>query len=429
MALNLSQAEFEQIAGDLFLLKRPVPVPLPMPVNTGGANSLAAKLDPIKINAKFKELSIGVVDFTAGVAAPKIWLHREDLPWRTGSTGKIVPLLALFQLRSDVRKVRASGLVTTPEDFDELFQVIWSKASTSTAALKKIKDRPPRISTIFDVTPLSPEFLGFPTLDTQDILTRLPDNPHHPGDLSERHLSWDAAKNFTPWERMWLTGAHSDNVGASTLVSEIGVSYMKAVQRAYGLFAPKKGKGMCLLLGSGYAPVNTAAKVNTSAGSPNYRSLKDTECNIVTDVLMQGTTPSQCSTQAGSAAALTAYMIALMQEQLVGPSPNVAAELKKHLGGGPDSLTTFLVNGIRAAGVNVSLEHSKIGILGTINCEFAYMETDPVAATGTAPAKPALKFAVIAMGIKPKTVAGAKLSKVQIAEQLGVAIYEALAAP
>jgi hypothetical protein len=429
MALNLSQAEFDQIAGDLFLLKRPVPVPLPMPVNTSGANDLTTKLDPIKTNPRFNELSIGVVDFTAGVATPKIWLHREDLPWRTGSTGKIVPLLTLFQLRSDVRKVRASGLVTTPEDFDELFQVIWSKASTSTAALKKIKNRPPRISTIFDVAPLSPEFLGFPTLNTNDILTRLPDNPNHPGDLSERHLSWSVAKNFTPWERMWLTGAHSDNVGASTLVSEIGVSYMKAVQRAYGLFAPKKGKGMCLLLGSGYSPVDTAAKVNTSASSPNYRSLTDTECNIVTDVLKEGTTPSQCSTQSGSAAALTAYMIALMQEQLVGPSPNVAAELKKHLGGGPDSLTTFLVNGIRASGVTVSLEHSKIGILGTINCEFAYMETDPVAASGTAPAKPALKFAVIAMGIKPKTVGGVKLSKVQIAEQLGVAIFEALAAP
>ena len=149
----------------------------------------------------------------------------------------------------------------------------------------------------------------------------------------------------------------------------------------------------------------------------------------MTDVLMQDSKPSQCSTQSGSAAALTAYMIALMQELLVGPSPNVAAELKKHLAGGADALTTFLVNGIRGAGVNVSLEHSKVGILGTINCEFAYMETDAVAATGTDPAKPALKFAVIVMGIKPKTVGGVKLSKAEIAEQLGVTIHTALAAP
>jgi hypothetical protein len=310
MALNLSKQDVDQIAGDLFLLRRPVPTPLPMPVNSTGANSLAARLDPIGNDPRFKDLSIGVVDFAAGVATPRIWLHREDLPWRTGSTGKIIILLTAFQLRSDVRKVRASAIVTAPEDFDEVFRIVWSKASTSTAALKKIKDRPPRISTLFNVSPINPEFLGFPTLDTHDILTRLPAIPSDPGNLDDRHLSWDAARNFTPWERLWLTGAHSDNVAASTLVSEMGVSYMKAVQRAYGLFAPKKGKGMCLLLGSGYAPVNTGAKVNTNANSPKYRSLSDVECNIVTDVLMQGTTPSQCSTQSGSAAALTAYVIA-----------------------------------------------------------------------------------------------------------------------
>jgi hypothetical protein len=76
LPLTLSNAGEERIANELFFLKSSSS-PLPTPVNTTGANSLAAKPDPIATDQRFGDIGIGVVDFTDGVTTPKVWLHNE----------------------------------------------------------------------------------------------------------------------------------------------------------------------------------------------------------------------------------------------------------------------------------------------------------------------------------------------------------------
>src|SRR5437762_11027392 len=261
MPLALSDADEQRIANELFFLKS-LSSPLPTPKNTTGANSLAAKLDPIAADPKFSDIGIGVVDFTSGVTTPKIWLHNEALSWRTGSAGKIAILLAAVQLRDDVRKVKATGLISSAADFDELFATIWKRSKNT--KIQEIADTrgSPRISTIFDLTKAPINFIGA-------------DVPLDRARLEATHLDWPIAKDFTFWERMWLTGAQSDNVAASTCASEIGVAYMKAVQRAYKLFDPPNG--MNLLLSSGYGAPAKNTPVNKTAGAPTYRAFRNQE--------------------------------------------------------------------------------------------------------------------------------------------------------
>jgi len=73
-----SDAQLQTIADSLFLLKRPKPGKLAKPVNTTGANSLTAALDPIGSDPQYKDTGIGVIDFTADADNPKIWIHNGD---------------------------------------------------------------------------------------------------------------------------------------------------------------------------------------------------------------------------------------------------------------------------------------------------------------------------------------------------------------
>lgn len=398
MGLNLSSSEIQQIVNVLFLLKSPAAATVPVPTNTTAADSLTTKLDPIGADPRFADIGIGVVDFTADVLAPKIWLHKEGVPWRVASTGKISILLAAVQLREDVRSVKALGIISTPADFDELFSIIW-KQSTDTGILQIAeKGSSPRISTIFDLTKTPPDFIG---ADVALDRTKL-------SDIGDKHLSWSKAPELTPWERLWLTGAQSDNVAATSCVSEIGVAYMKAVQRGYGLFDPPNG--MHLLLGAAYGGVSTKTPVQTGS-TTKYRALRNKETNLVTDIFEK----SNRSTQPGSAAALTAYMIALMQDKFA--DADAGDTIRTHLADETDDTATSLIfEGVGAVG-NITKAHTKLGILGSLRCEFAFLEAD------------GLKYAVLATGILPKKVGTTKFSSVQQGQDLGKEIHQALLSP
>ena len=409
MALTLSDAQLQTIADQLFLLRNPAPPKLPKPINTTGADSLATELDPIGEDARFKDLSIGVVDFTADRMNPRVWLHREDLPWRIGSTSKIAILLAATQLRDDVRKVKALGLVSTPQEFDELFALpaLWHLSPNSGIRQIAGAGNAPRISTIFDVSLAVPDFIGAPAIDRARLAP-----------LGLSHLKWDHAPDFTFWERMWLTGAQSDNVAATSCVSELGVDYLKAVQKRYGLFAPVNGKGMCMMLSQGFIDVKTSTPVNRNAGAPKYRDLRHVESDFqVTDLYfdpkLQRTT--RASGEPGSAAALTAYMIALMQDKLGGGVAG-SSTIRAHLADEKqDTTTSLILEGVEdLAGATVTKAVTKLGILGSLRCEFAYIET------------PDKKYAVLAAGIRPKTVAGRRIGQVALGQQLGAAVHLAL---
>jgi hypothetical protein len=363
-------------------------------------------MKPIATNARFKDIGIGVIDFTADRMAPRVCLHNGDDPWRIASTGKIAALLAAIQLRDDVRKVKATGLVTDPADFDELFATICSKSKDSTVpAIASKGGAPPRISTIFDLTKTPPDFQGADVpLDRSKL-----------SDIGDKHLSWTKAPDLTFFERLWLMGTQSDNVAATSCISEIGIAYMKAVQRAYGLFDP--GRGMHLLLAAGYSGVNTKTPVNKGAAAPKYRGLRNAESNKVKDLYVDSKSKkaSYYSTQPGSAAALTAYMIALMQDKFV--DKDGCDTIRTHLADEKSDTTTSLIyEGVDDV-ATISKAHTKLGILGALRCEFAYLETS------------SLKFAVLALGITPKKVGSARYSEETQGRDLGKEIYNALSAP
>jgi hypothetical protein len=423
--MALTDAQLDQIAALLFLTKTPAPSPLPTPANTDDTSSpanLAAKMQPIATNSEFSDLGIGVVDFTTSVATPKVWLLNPSKSFRIASTGKLGILLAAVQLRDDVRNATTTGLLTTPALYDEAFAKVWTRSKD--ARVKKIGgagSNPPRISTIFDLAKVPPDFRGADVpIDKQKI-----------SDIGDVDLKWSGVPDLSFWELMNLCGTQSDDVASSACVSEIGVAYMKAVQRAWGLY--NRGQGMHMLLAAGYSSLDTTAPVTRDAGAPKYRRLTDEESNPVLDTFWETpvdpTTPSRSSTQPGSAAALTAYVLALMQNKLIDATAcdTILTHLADETGlsaAGPTTTTSLVMEGANSVEA-VTKAHTKLGILpanakqkakGQVNirAEFAYLET----ATK--------KFAVVGTGIVPKTIGGSRVSEVTRGFDLGAKVADAL---
>jgi hypothetical protein len=409
--MSLSDAQLQQIADRLFLMRPPAQTKLPKPTNTG-PSSFTSKFDPIATDPRFKDFGI-----------------NGDEAWRIGSASKIAIMLAAVQLRLDVRRVKDTGLVSTPQEFDGLFQMaeLWAKSKAPRSEMHQIAGaaNAPRISTIFDLTKTPPDFTGPDpdTPDQADIFNRLP---------ADKELSWETAQDFTFSERLWLAGCRSDNVAATSCISEIGVPYMKAVQRAYGLF--DKRKGMHFLLAGGFSdhdfrrhpvPVDFAL-----ADSPKYRPLTNIERSTVKDALKNPQTnrfDDQSSWEPGSAAALTAYMIALMTDGLVdadglGAGVTACTTIRNNLAdGGPFAISSFIATGVSKI-ARVTKQINKIGILlerdgepEPLGCEFVHLETEEKDA-----GKKQLKYAVVATGLK---------GKVKDLEDLGQAVHRALLTP
>jgi hypothetical protein len=446
VGLTLSGAQLQKIADHLFLIKSAADTKLPKPVNTDdltNPDNLASRMAPIAADPDFTGFGIGVVDFTKDPRSPRVWLHKGDDSWRMGSTAKIAILLAAAQLREDVRQVKGTGLVSTPEDYNELFQMakLWKLSKNAgNGYLGQIAAHPPRISTLFDFTKDPVDFIG-PDPNNQnptDIFNKLPVVDHEADGTEIRHLTWAEAPNFDCSERLWLTGARSDNVAATSCISEIGVAYLKAVQFAYGLFDPRKG--MHLLLAGGYSDHNFAKEPilvsnrDTIPATAKYRALANIEKNDVTDALKDaaGDFTDQSSWLPGSAAALTAYVIALRENRLV-PSEDLAGSgiegctvIQNSLAGSSAfSLTSFVSQGVHSV-TSVTKEITKIGILRQedgervpLLCEFNYLEAG------------GFNYAVLVTGIRSKVSAGGVVgtSASDLARNLGKAVHEALAGP
>ena len=433
--MALTDPQLKEIADKLFLLRPASATKLAKPTNTTGADDLTAKLDPIGSDARFSDWGIGVVDFTNNVSSPRIWLRNGDDPWRAGSTGKIAILLAAVQLRDDVQAVQETKLLSKPAEYDDLFAMdkLWKMAPDTRVWKIARKDHAPRITTIFDFTKPVVDFAGPApgTSDFANILDRLALNQGV--DLPKAHLHWPEAVDYDFSERLWLMGAMSDNVAATSCLSEIGVAYVKAVQRAYGLF--DEPNGMRLLLAGPYSPEDTKALVSNNS-KLTYRPLRDIEMHGVKDALFNQATKkfdNQSSWQPGSAAALTAYMIALVRQELVGlrhgfQQGAVACQtIKDNLSHGIAGRSTqsFIANGVKVA-ADITDQVTKIGLLGKedgepdpLNCEFAYLETKEKAA----PHK-VMKYGVVVTGIRAKP--GSTSSATALTKELGTLIHRAL---
>jgi hypothetical protein len=432
---------------------------LPKPATTGTTKFKDA-LNPISANADLKLVGIGVIDFTRDPNNPDVWLHNPkpatpnaDRPYRIGSASKIAMMLAAVQLRLDVQRIRKLNIITTGPEFDELFRnpKLWKKAKPPQTEMQQIADprKPgaPLISKIFDFNKNPIDFLGLDPNGRKDaddhpvaavqkvIVDKLTVDPK---DATHVYVPWEKWSTFTFSDRLWLAGSMSDNVAATACVSQIGVPYIKAVQRSYGLFDP--AHGMHLFASYGYDEIPSSLK--SPAPAPP-RQLTYREPIDVEDYWWNPGTGKFSnkprSWVPGSASALTAYMIALMTDVFaVDPAKGTGADgcttIKKNLGdGGPNSVETFLVTeGVKSVPhTKVTKQIDKVGILqkskkgaqAYLRCDFVYLETkqDPAPAHG----RNAMKYAVVCVGVISEADSGGHSARVKTRE-LGAAVHKAL---
>ena len=436
-----SDAQLAQIAQHIFVMRDRATTRLPKPATTG-PDAFKLALNPIATQDDFKDAGIGVIDFTVDPKNPNIWLHNPDKPFRIGSASKIAMMLAAVQLRLDVRRIQELNIISTAADFDALFRntKFWKKAKPPQAEMQAIAEpgSVPLVSNIFDFTKSPVDFMG-PDPDGRTdpavqkaITDRLP---------AGGELTWEKWTDFTFSERYWLTGSLSDNVAATACVSEIGVPYIKAVQRSYGLADP--AHGMHLLASSGYdnIPRKTAA-----VPSPP-RPLTHVEPIHVEDFwrASSGAFTDQMSWVPGSAAALTAYMIAMMTNA-IGNDPGGDAVItlldrtaacntirNNMAAGGAHAIMSFLVDlGVKSIpNTKIMRQLNKIGILkksdgakAPLVCEFVYLETkqDPAPAP---PHREVMKYGVVAVGLIDDTGPGGH-NAAEKAKALGAAVHSAL---
>lgn len=427
MPLQLTDAQLDDIASKIYVLREPSVTKLPEPVSSTGADSLADALGLFGVPQLFPDVGLGVVLFPNRNPpgqppdylwfAPRIWLNNPGKAWRIASTSKIGMLLAAVQLREDVRAIQKLGVLHSPSEYDELFALkkLWARSKDVRAV--QIAKCAPRISTIFtfpaDGSPATFNGPDADEPDPQSIFNRL--GPDH-------HLGWSAVNAFGFSELLWLTGSRSDNVAATSCVSELGVAYIKAVERAYGLFVDHDSN-MRLLLGGGYTDVNTAAKVTN--GSPlRHRPLQDIEVQSVQDAMKDptGKYGDQQSWVGGSPAAMLAYLIALTQNRLAPSGHDLFTgetacnTIRANLAGGPLSFFSLIQDAVVKNGTIVTKAITKIGLLAGIWADFAYLETlDASLVTGDKE---------MAYGVVVTNISGP--DKDDLALQIGTRIHAAL---
>jgi hypothetical protein len=374
-------------------------------------------------------------------------------------------MLAAVQLRLDIRRILALNIISTPAEFDALYRnlKLWSKTKAPLDDVKDIAEpaSAPLISKIFDFGKDPVDFFG-PDPDSRvnsdgtpnrtvqkAIVDKLPPSATLP------ELPWEQWSDLEFSERYWLAGCLSDNVAATSCVSEIGVPYIKAVQRSYGLF--DTARGMHLFASSGYDPIPPPKKP-TDPGVDPPRQLTRVQPIRVEDFWRgpSGAFTDQFSWVPGSAAALTAYMIALMTDAL-GDDPGgdpvatfldragACQTIRNNLAdNGPNAIASFLVDGwedtathtfhdgvVSVANTKIRRQVDKVGILqrrdgakSDLVAEFVYLETeqDPPPA---APARRAMRYAVIAVSLISDTAPGGRAA-VKKSAALGKAVHTAL---
>lgn len=401
-----TDAQLATIGDQIFVMGARASTRLAKPAASGPAPFTTA-LDPIGTQHDFKDAGIAVIDFTRSATSPDVWLHNENASYRIGSAGKIAMMLAAVQLRLDVRKILDLKIISAPAEFDALVanRKLWAKAKAPVAELLPIAGNPPLISQIFDFTKTPVDFAG-PDPDGQ---TTEPKQKAIMDKLAGGHLAWASWSALKFSERYWLSGCQSDNIAAATCVSQIGVPYIKAVQRAYGL--ADTVRGMHLLSTSSYDKIPASA---TPPAVAPPRGITGPEPLPVLDEWKdsRGGFTDKRSVVPGSAAALAAYMIGMVTESLVNDGSLAfghvgCTTLRNNLAdGGTHAIESFLVTGVQGvAGTVINKQVNKIGILkktdgakAQIVCEFVYLETQQVPKP-PAPRREFMKYAVVAVGL------------------------------
>jgi len=421
-----TDAQLTTIADNIFAMGDRSKTKLPVPT-AHGPTAFKNALDPIGAQHDFQDAGIVVVDFTNSASSPDIWLHNEAKAFRIGSASKIAMMLAAVQLRSDVRQILAMSpkIISTAAEFDALYAnpKLWAKSKAPRSErMSRIASVPPLISKIFDFSKSPVDFAGpdpdgridthgQPDVATQNaIVAKLPPTVP-PGGLQE--LAWDHWSDLSFSERLWLAGNRSDNVAATSCVCEIGLPYIKAVQRAYGLVDIDPKKGMHLFATRGYGVDPPASAKAPAVAPPRALSNADVEPLDVEDLWDAGGKNfiDKRSWVPGSAAALAAYLIALKNDALVDDNilfNHATHTLRNNLAdGGPNTISSFFVeDGVKKVPhTKIKRQINKIGILkksdgakAPLICEFVYLETQQVPKPA-APHREFMQYAVAAVGL------------------------------
>ena len=354
--------------------------------------------------------------------------------------------------------------LTDPKEYDALFanpdlwkakdpwdvDVDWRNSEVTHPDSKKDTpaSRCPRPSTIFDLTKDPVDFRGPQITDAavkHAVAVKLGWKAGKTPPMDMPDLTWPDVPNFDFSELLWLMGDNSDNVAATACISEIGVAYLKVVQKAYGLFNPAKYAH--LLLAGGYTgiPDKKPVKVHGGGGAV-LRPLKNIKLNHVQDALRtRGSIEDQdlknftdqSSKEPVSAIALLAYLIALVQNRFVSSRNdlphgvdngknaydtirlNLSTGLEKDNGGSYPGTHSNIVQGVQAIpGTTVTKQLSKIGLLKEkdgepapgLSCEFAYMETKQISGK-------TMQYGVVVTGIRHniENELGASIHKILLA--------------
>jgi hypothetical protein len=394
---------------------------LPIPSNNDAGLETQMKA-VVAANAGFADIGLGVIDFTTG-SHPKIWMQNPGKVWRLASASKVGLLFAAAQLRVDVQQVMDLKIISSPEEFDALFQDarLWKLSTIRNA--RQIASAPPRISTLFDFAKIPIDYAG-PDINHPDI-TAISTKLTAKGGLKEATVP-----DFAFSELLWMAAAKSDDLAADCCVSEIGVPYIKAALRKYGLFQEDEKKGMRFLLSEGFdGQFNRAASgMAVNGGTKHYRSWAGFEDGHAVTDKMSGI--GFRSNQSGSPAAMTAYMIAMMGNQLA-EDPRIFFDgtagctlIRNNLSNGkPPTLGCYFANGIKqgvpavngggTGGVNdiatITRQIDKVGILNVSSGELkpdgsagGFLVTDCVylETKETAAASKTMKYAVVALGMQ-----------------------------
>jgi len=449
---TLTDAQLAAIAANIFVMGDRTKTKLTVPT-ARGPTAFNLALDPIGAQHDFQDAGIVVMDFTGNPSSPNIWLHNESKAFRIGSASKIAMMLSAVQLRLEVRQILAMSpkIISTAAEFDALYANprLWAKSKAPrTERMSRIASNPPLISKIFDFTKSPVDFAGLdpdgridahgrPAVATQDaIVAKLP-----PGTLPE--LEWKHWSNLTFSERLWLAGNMSDNVAATSCVCEIGLPYIKAVQRAYGLIDNDPKKGMHLFATRGYGFDPPGRTTPPAVAPPRPLSQADVEPLQVEDFWDAGghNFIDKRSWVPGSAAALAAYMIAMKTDSLVNDGSVIFGQtgcttLRNNLAdGGPHAISSFFVdNGVKTVpNTTINRQINKIGILkksdgakAQLICEFVYLETQQVPKP-PAPHREFMQYAVAAVGLISEVDASPPgHSSSGKAGLLGAAVHKAL---
>jgi hypothetical protein len=424
-----TDAQLTSIAGNIFVMGDRSKTKLPVPTAHGPTAFKDALDNAVGKAHDFQDAGIVVIDFTGNALSPNIWLHNPAKAFRIGSASKIAMMLAAVQLRLDVRQILAMSpkIISTAAEFDTLYAnpKLWAKSKgPRSEGMGRIASVPPLISKIFDFSKSPVDFAGpnpdgridahgQPDVATQNaIVAKLPPTVP-PGGL--RELAWDHWSDLSFSERLWLAGNRSDNVAATSCVCEIGLPYIKAVQRAYGLIDNDPKKGMHLFATRGYGFDPPASAKAPAVAPPRALSRADVEPLEVEDFWRDngGRFIDKSSWVPGSAAALAAYLIALKNDSLVNDGGMLFGQtgcttLRNNLAdGGPNSISSFFVDeGVKKVPhTTIKKQINKIGILkksdgakAQLICEFVYLETQQVPKPA-APHREFLQYAVAAVGL------------------------------